>query len=337
MRHGERQGLAREESSGTTQEDVLTRPLVVAAVAITCCLLWGSAFPMLKVGFALFGIDSSNTGALLVFGGVRFTIAGLVVVFEHAAVTHTRVVPSVRDLRDAGILSIFQTTGQYLPYYVGLAHATGVSSAIVQGISVFVSLLVAALVFRMERLTSRKVIGCAIGFLGLLVIDFGSMATGGGFTLEGEGLIVLSSVFAAMSSPVMRKLTTTHDVDSLILSGWQFVIGGITLTIVGLALGGSMTISTPAQAGVLGWLVLVSAVAYSLWGVLLAHNDVSHVAVYGFTNNIFGVLLSLAILGDEGHPIGPATFVSLALVCLGIYTVSTTSTRATRAGGETGD
>lgn len=333
MSFAEGQAPAAPEASAAKRPSVLTRPLVVAACAVTCCLLWGSAFPMLKVGFALFGIDPSETGALLVFGGVRFTLAGVIVVLVHAALTHTSVMPRGRDLRDAGLLSIFQTTGQYLPYYVGLAHATGVSGAIVQGISVFVSLLVASLVFRMERLTGRKLVGCAIGFLGLLVVDLGSIATGGGFTLEGEGLIVLSSVFAAMSSPVMRKLTTTRDVDSVVLSGWQFVIGGITLAAVGLALGGSMTISTPAQAGVLGWLVLVSAVAYSLWGMLLAHNDVSHVTVYGFTNNIFGVLLSLAILGDEGHPVGPATFVSLALVCLGIYIVSTTSARAARAGG----
>jgi len=66
---------------------------------------------------------------------------------------------------------------------------------------------------------------------------------------------------------------------------------------------------------------MVSAVAYGIWSVLLRDNDVSRVSVYTFTLPIFGVILSLLLLGDEGTALGPMTFVALALVSLGILVV----------------
>ena len=44
------------------------------------------------------------------------------------------------------------------------------------------------------------------------------------------------------------------------------------------------------------YLALLSAVAYSLWAVLLRVNPVSRVAVYTFLQPIFGVILSLLLV-----------------------------------------
>jgi drug/metabolite transporter (DMT)-like permease len=307
---------------GGRSEGAFSRPLVVAAAAVLCTLLWGSAVPCVRLGFSLFGIAASDTGDQFVFAGVRFVLAGGCVVAANALATRSSPLPDRQHLRDAAALSCFQTSGQYLLYYVGLAHATGVSGSIVQGVSVFVALLVAALAFRMERITAPKLLGCAIGFAGVALADVGGASTGGGFTFMGEGLVMLSSVCSAISAVLVRRLTTSHGTNAVVLSGWQFVIGGATLVVVGLALGGSFSMDTWPQAGLLAWIVMVSAVAYSLWGVLLSHNDVSRVTVYSFLVPVFGVLLSLAILGDEGHPVTALTFVSLALVALGIVIVN---------------
>ena len=69
------------------------------------------------------------------------------------------------------------------------------------------------------------------------------------------------------------------------------------------------------------YMAVISAVAYSLWGILLKYNPVSKVAVFGFMNPVFGVILS-AILLHEGDSIGVMCLVSLALVCAGIYIVN---------------
>lgn len=61
--------------------------------------------------------------------------------------------------------------------------------------------------------------------------------------------------------------------------------------------------------------------AYSLWGVLLKHNPVSKVAVFGFMNPVFGVILSAWLL-KESDVIGIECVLALVLVCVGIYVVN---------------
>lgn len=295
-------------------------PLVLAAGALVSCLLWGSAIPFVRMGYQLLGIDASDTGSQLIFAGVRFLSAGAIVVIAHAVATHSLCLPNARDAWAAARISIFQTFGQYLLYYIGLAHSTGVSGAISQGIDVFTSLLISAVIFRMERLTPHKVVGSLIGFAGILLADAGSRtAGGGGFTLTGEGFVMLATVSSAFASVLTRKYAQKSD--PMILCGWQFVMGGLGLLLCGIALGGRFAVRSLAGAAVLGWLVVVSAVAYAVWSILLRDNDVSRVTVYTFTLPIFGVMLSLLILGDEGSGFGLMTFAALALVSLGILMV----------------
>lgn len=298
-----------------------SNPAVLAAGAITSCLLWGSAIPFVRMGYQLLGIGSADTGSQLVFAGTRFFLAGAIVVIAHAIATRSLELPRGHDLSAAFRISLFQTFGQYLLYYIGLAHSTGVNGAISQGIDVFASLVISAVIFRMERLTPQKVVGALIGFGGILLADAGSRAAGagGGFTLTGEGFVMLATVSSAFASVLTRKYA--QDTNPMVLCGWQFMMGGVGLLACGLALGGRLSLDSPAGLGILAWLTMVSAVAYGLWSVLLRDNDVSRVSVYTFTLPIFGVILSLLVLGDEGAVIGPMTFVSLALVSLGILVV----------------
>ena len=76
-----------------------------------------------------------------------------------------------------------------------------------------------------------------------------------------------------------------------------------------------------SDLGILMWLVMVSTVAYVMWSQLLKANDVSKIMIYKFTTPIFGVLLSLLILGSEGADLGIHTFIGLVLICLGIICV----------------
>ena len=69
------------------------------------------------------------------------------------------------------------------------------------------------------------------------------------------------------------------------------------------------------------YLAMVSAVAYSLWGILLKYNPVSRVSVFGFLNPVFGVLLSAIFLQETGT-LHASSIAALLLVCLGIYVVN---------------
>ena len=94
------------------------------------------------------------------------------------------------------------------------------------------------------------------------------------------------------------------------------------MILCGIGMGGHLQKVSGAGLLMLGYLALVSAVAYSLWGILLKYNPVSKVAVFGFMNPVFGVLLSALLLGETGQAAGLQSLLALLLVCLGIYLVN---------------
>ena len=56
------------------------RSAVILLFAVLCTLLWGSAFPFVKLGYAAFGIGGdASVYTKLLFAGLRFGLAGVVV------------------------------------------------------------------------------------------------------------------------------------------------------------------------------------------------------------------------------------------------------------------
>ena len=55
---------------------------------------------------------------------------------------------------------------------------------------------------------------------------------------------------------------------------------------------------TASAAALLIYMAMISAVAYSLWGMLLKYNPVSKVTVFGFMNPVIGVILSALLLNE---------------------------------------
>ncbi|MFR1348535.1 MAG: hypothetical protein ACLSAQ_02350, partial [[Eubacterium] siraeum] len=60
--------------------DILTKTWIAAILAIFCSALWGSAFPCVKIGYGLFGVDTSQPMSLILFAGIRFFAAGIMVI-----------------------------------------------------------------------------------------------------------------------------------------------------------------------------------------------------------------------------------------------------------------
>ena len=83
--------------------------------------------------------------------------------------------------------------------------------------------------------------------------------------------------------------------------------------------------------GVLLYLAMLSAVAYTLWAVLLRVNPVSRVAVFMFLQPVFGVLLSILLVdGTQNVPLARYG-VALVSVCLSIAIINRSQGR-THAG-----
>ena len=55
-----------------------TRPHIIVISAIICTLLWGSAFPGVKIGYKLFGITNGDIPSYILFAGISFLIIGII-------------------------------------------------------------------------------------------------------------------------------------------------------------------------------------------------------------------------------------------------------------------
>lgn len=301
-----------------TKEQWLQKKSIVCLGALLCCALWGSAFPCIKIGYRLFNIASSDTAAQILFAGCRFTLAGVLTVVMGSAISRQFLYPEKAALGKVLCLSMLQTVLQYLFFYIGLAHTSGVKASIIEAMNVFVSILVASLIFRQERLTWKKALGCVIGFAGVVLINLSGVNMS--MSVMGEGFIFISTIAYAFSAVLIKRFSSEYN--PVTLSGYQFIVGGIILIASGALMGGRITaVSGPALALLL-YMAFLSAVAYTLWGILLKHNPVSRVSVFGFMNPVFGVLLSAVLLGETDQASGITGIVSLVLVCMGIYIVN---------------
>lgn len=301
------------------KEHFMQKTIVVWLGALLCCALWGSAFPCIKIGYRLFDIASGDVAAQILFAGCRFTLAGVLALAIGSALNREWLVPKRRSYGRIAKLALLQTVAQYIFFYVGLANTTGVKASIIEGVNVFIAILVASLLFHQEKLSAAKILGCVIGFAGVVLVNSSGGGLDLGFHFTGEGFIFLSTIAYAFSSVFLKRYSKEDN--PVLLSGWQFVFGGLVMIVCGLLAGGRLSEWSVAGVLMLLYMAVISAVAYSLWGILLKYNPVSKVAVFGFMNPVFGVILS-AILLHEGDSIGVMCLVSLALVCAGIYIVN---------------
>ena len=291
--------------------------------AFVCCFLWGSAFPGIKIGYSLWGISGDDTWQIIRFAGIRFFLAGALVIAFASLMRRRLLLPEKNELGKIAFLSLFQTVGQYILFYLGLAHTTGVNSAVVDSLTSFFAIMVASLFMKMEQLTPRKIAGCVLGFAGVLLINLS--AEGFSFRPLGDGMVALSALCYGISSSLIKKYSANHD--TVLFSGYQFMMGGVAMTIVGqagTALSGepSAAVTAPlGAAGILLYLALVSSVAYTLWGILLKTSDVSKISIFGFMNPVIGVILSALLLGEAGE-LGLKHAGALLLICAGIVAVN---------------
>lgn len=298
------------------KKTVFTNPVFVTLFALLCTALWGSATPFIKTGYLHLNVE--GTWSIILFAGIRFALAGILTVIICSIIDRKFLYPKKESIRYVGTISIFQTVLQYIFFYIGLANTSGVKGTILSGSSAFFSILVATLVFRQEKLTLKKIIACIIGFAGVIVVNLDGLKLN--FNFFGDGFVIFSAISLAFSS-VLMKIYSAHE-NPVVLSGYQFIVGGLVMIGIGLAFGGTVSLASPTGICILVYLAFLSAVAYALWGILLKYNPVSKVTIFSFMIPVFGVILSKLILTESSAVSLLNVLVALVLICVGIITVN---------------
>lgn len=295
--------------------------------ATLCCLLWGSAVPAVKFGYGLIGIAPGDTASLLLFAGIRFCLAG-VILLVYGLVTGRSVALAPKRLGQVTLLGLGQTTLQYICYYIGLAHTTAVKTSILSSTLVFFSVILAHFIYANDRLSGRKALGCFIGFAGVVAVNIaGTSGLDFHFSLLGEGLLLVSTFAGSAAAIYGRRLS--HQMDATVMTGWQLLLGGAVLTVMGLIGGGHFASFSLGAGALIVYLATVSAVAFALWSLLLRQNAVGAVAVFNFEIPIFGAILAALVLGEG--VLEWKNLVALALVSVGIWLVTTTAKKPVAA------
>ncbi len=300
-------------------EKFFSKSYVVCLGAIICCLLWGSAFPCVKIGYKLFAVDTESIPSLMLFAGMRFSLAGILVIVFGCITQKKFLLPKAKNLWRVGLVSVFQTIAQYSFFYIGLAHTAGVKASVLNGLGVFFTIISACFIFRTEKFNIVKLLGCILGFGGIVLINIGGDFSFT-FSLLGEGFVIFSGLSSAIAAGLVKIFSKYENTTAL--CGYQFFFGGIVLIILGLSLGGKINGVSVGAVFMLLYLAFLSACAFTLQGFLLKYNPVSKVAVFKSTNPLFGAVFSAIILGESEQLLSWFTLLALVLVCLGIFIIN---------------
>ena len=295
---------------------VFKRPLWVALFALTAAVAWGWAYPLIKLGFEEFAIDGDMTGAKMLFAGVRFSVAGAIVLLLAWAKGCRFAVAGTSAVGYLLLFALLNTTLHYAFFYIGLSNSGGARAAILNSLGVFMLVLLACLFYRSDRLTVRKIVGCVMGFVGILLLNVGG-GESGAFTFAGDGMIVLNALCAALAGLMTRGLSKRADV--FVATGYSLAAGGVMLAALGLTMGGALPVVTLKGCVILLLLVLISSLCFTLYNKLLTCNPVGKVAIFNSLIPVVGAAASCLCLGEVFY----GSYIVAALLAMGgIYIIN---------------
>ena len=271
-----------------------TLPLFV----IFCAVLWGSAFPGIKYVYTRWdGADSF--WVRLVFAGVRFTIAGLLLI------------PFCRrpflsfpkgSLRPLLVIALTQTFGQYLFFYTGLAVSSGVLASLLVSTGSLWWVLLAPLMLGTPRPDARQWLLLGVSVVGITIAVY-KPGAGAGDPVLGAALFLSAGLCGALAVLVFRRLDAS--IDPVMATALALFGGGIMLMLAGSTAWPEFVVLLDAPVALMTvYLAAVSATAFCLWNRLAQIFPVNLLAGYRFLVPLSGVLMSALLIPGESIGLG---------------------------------
>jgi drug/metabolite transporter (DMT)-like permease len=307
-----------------TGPDLVTAPPVPAASAgvrrwlpayLLLAAIWGTSFLFIKVGVR------ELHPLWLTFGRVA---AGLLTLLVVLAATRDRL---PRDLRLWGHLSVVALLGVTVPFTLfgyGEQRVSSVLAGIWNAATPLVALPLAVLVFRTERMTTRRAAGLAVGFAGVLVV-LGVWQGVGGAQLTGQLLCFGAAMCYAVAIPYQKRFIAGRTGSGVSMAATQLLIALAQLAVAAPLLAGA-----PPAPGSLSTEVLLAVLALGALGTGLAFVLNFHVIrVAGASTStsvtylmpVVATLVGVLILREHLHwyqPVGAAVVLAGVAVSQGL-------------------
>ena len=297
------------------KDNILKKTWVMVLLSSLCQALWGVVFPVIKKSYELFSI--SGVGSTLLFASIRFMIAGVILLLLDTFMEKRFPVLDKKGYASVFMLGTIQTGLAYAFQYIAMISASSINCSILNGTGVIFSTIIAHFISKDDKMNGRKALGGVLGFIGVLVC----FLWGGkleGFSLKGEGLMLLSILTFVTGTNLSRIVTT--GIKSVVVSGYNLLVGGAELFILSLFLGGRIGNGGLYGIMCLVFLSLTSCVCLYLWTALSSANSVSKVAVFQCINPITGAIAASLLLGENVFQ--PKYIVSVLLVVISIIIIT---------------
>ena len=214
------------------------------------------------------------------------------------------------------VLALTQSVAFYGATFVGIAHeGAGIAAVLANTDPLFVAALAAW--FLNERLSRRQWAGLVVGLAGAALVvwkgplwppdvSWVSLLVIGGALAWAIGTVAVAGKVRAQARPVA-------------IAGWQMLLGGVILAVLGLLFEAAPGALGPRQWGLVLLLGIVgSAVPVALFYVALGRGDAGRVSAWFFLVPVIGVLTAWPLLGETP---GVRLWAGLVLVCGGLWMV----------------
>jgi drug/metabolite transporter (DMT)-like permease len=251
-------------------------------------IVWGSTY---------LGIELAGETIPAVFGaGVRFTLVGLIV---FGLVLWRRGLAALKvrraELASAALIGLLLPGANSILFITEQKVPIGLTSLIIASVPLWVLVFRLAAGERPDRIAS---LGLLVGFAGIVLL----VRPGGGSGPLGYLLLtVLAAISWAFGSFLSPRIPVPKD--ALVATGYETLIGGLVLTVIGLATtsGSELDPSGWSTRSVFGlvYLILVgSVVGYTAYAWLLANAPIAQVSTYAYVNPVIAIALGVIVLDE---------------------------------------
>lgn len=283
---------------------------------LLCALLWGSAFPGIKIIYDHWSsIGLERTLPLILFlAGLRFTLAGAGLLLFSTNLAS--------DVQKTGwgkvlLLALFQTFLQYFFFYQAIAVSSASLTSLLVASGSLWWMILSPFFQKGPRPSRFQWFAVLLGGCGVTLAVF-SPGAGAGRPLLGAILMLTATASGTLAILTFGRMSSTMSARNA--TGLALLIGGLALFFCGLPALSQLPqiLSGPVLPLTLG-LAAVSAIAFSLWNHLSTRFPVPVLASYRFLIPICGVLEAFLFLPQEfpgpGFLIGtPLVLVSMILI-----------------------
>ena len=287
-------------------------------IAILCAILWGSAFPVLKITYLEMNMLPSDYDAKVFLAGLRFFIASLMLFAFVKFGQRESIRIEKKNIGWIIILGLLQTTLGYFFFYNGLANTTAMKGAILGTLENFLVVIGAHFIYKNDRINLQKVVGLITGLLGVIIVNMGNSFSMG-FRFTGEGFMIISAICSALATFLAKNKGKTMNV--FLMTAWQMFLGSIIMLFFGIpVIKADKFHLNEISFILLIYSAILSAVAFSLWYVLLTYHKAGSISLYKFVIPISGAIFSVMFI--PGEIVTSNLIISLILVSLGIVFIN---------------